>query len=262
MLDTHKYENERSFSVQGYLDTGSPQVNRVRRLFVAADEPVHRLSKEIMIDAQAPSRPSTEARRQQIQDAAAACFRRSGFHGASMAEIAKTANLSVGQIYRYFENKEAIIAAIVEQDMADKREKFAEFYETQGDMALYMVENCAGAIDKFWDKERAALMLEVLAEAARNPKIAAILHRRDEEEHQLTEQFRQRIRRKGWSEEETELRGELISMLFDGMASRSINSNMDPARLAPVLKKVMGAILGVDDPPHGPCPNDLASNET
>lgn len=214
-----------------------------------------------MIDLTAPSRPSTEARRQQIQDAAATCFRRSGFHGASMQEIARTANLSVGQIYRYFENKEAIIAAIVEQDLADKREKFAEFYETTGDMAQYMVENCAGAIDKFWDRERAALMLEVLAEAARNPKVAAILHKRDEQEHELTVQFRQRIRRKGWSEEETELRGELIGMMFDGMASRSINSNIDPARLEPVLKKVMAEILGVDEPPHHPCPNDLAAND-
>ena len=202
-----------------------------------------------MIDAPAPTRPSVEERRQQIQDAAAACFRRSGFHGASMAEIAKAANLSVGQIYRYFENKEAIIEAIVEQDLAEKREKFAEFYEAPGDMAEYMVENCAGAIDKFWDKERAALMLEVLAEAARNPRVAAILHRRDEQEHELTELFRQRIRRPGWSEEETELRSELIGMLFDGMASRSINSDIDPTRLAPVLKKVMAAILGLEDPP-------------
>ncbi|MDB5469091.1 MAG: TetR/AcrR family transcriptional regulator [Caulobacter sp.] len=179
-----------------------------------------------------------------------------------MAEIAKAANLSVGQIYRYFENKEAIIEAIVEQDLADKREKFVEFYETPDDMARYMVENCAGAIDKFWDKDRAALMLEVLAEAARNPKVAAILHRRDEQEHEMTGLFRQRIRRKGWSEEETELRAELIGMMFDGMAARSINSDIDPARLEPVLKKVMGAILGVEDPPHSPCPNDMASNKT
>ena len=201
-----------------------------------------------MIDAQSPSRPTTEARRQQIQDAAAACFRRSGFHGASMQEIARTANLSVGQIYRYFENKEAIIEAIVEQDLADKREKFAEFYETSEDLAEHMVESCAAAIDKFWDRERAALMLEVLAEAARNPKVAAIVHRRDEQEHDLMALFRQRIRRPEWSEEETELRSELIGMLFDGMASRSINSHIEPTRLEPVLKKVMAAILGVEVP--------------
>jgi AcrR family transcriptional regulator len=55
-----------------------------------------------------------------------------GFHGASMADIAKAAGLSVGQIYRYFENKEAIIAAIVAQDLAEMREKFAEMESQPG----------------------------------------------------------------------------------------------------------------------------------
>lgn len=32
------------------------------------------------------------------------------------------------------------------------------------------------------------------------------------------------------------------------MASRSINSGIDPTRLEPVLKKVMAAILGVEVP--------------
>jgi len=77
-------------------------------------------------EANTPCRPTPEARRQQILDAACDCVRQAGFHGASMAEIAKAAGLSVGQIYRYFENKEAIIAAIVAQDLAEMREKFAE----------------------------------------------------------------------------------------------------------------------------------------
>ncbi len=50
-------------------------------------------------------RPTVESRRQQILDAACDQVRQSGFHGASMADIARAAGLSVGQIYRYFENK-------------------------------------------------------------------------------------------------------------------------------------------------------------
>ena len=41
-------------------------------------------------------------------------------------DIVKAAGLSVGQIYRYFENKEAMVAAIVAQDLAEMREKFAK----------------------------------------------------------------------------------------------------------------------------------------
>ena len=35
---------------------------------------------------------------EQVLDAAAACFRRRGFHGASMAEISREAGMSVGHI--------------------------------------------------------------------------------------------------------------------------------------------------------------------
>ena len=202
-----------------------------------------------MSDTAPHSRPSIEGRRQQIQDAAALCFRRSGFHGASMAEIARTANLSVGQIYRYFENKEAIIEAIVEQDTEEKRVKFAEFLSAPGDITEYLIDNCVDAIDRFWDPERAALMLEVLAEAARNPRVAAILQKRDAEERLLNAEFRQRIQKPEWSEEETEIRAELMGMLFEGMAVRSINNpHIDPEKVAPVLKVVMSAIFGVARP--------------
>ena len=51
-------------------------------------------------------------RRSQILDAALVCFAKHGFHQASMHDISAEAGISVGLIYRYFENKEAVIAAI------------------------------------------------------------------------------------------------------------------------------------------------------
>src|SRR3990167_10243637 len=123
----------------------------------------------------APKRADAEARRQQIVDAASACARRAGFHGASMAEIAQAAGLSVGKIYRYFENKEAIIAAIVDQDLAEMREKFAEMEEAGGSLVDAIVDRRFEALDRHYDPDYAALMLEVLAEAARNPRGAAIV---------------------------------------------------------------------------------------
>ncbi|HCN8485381.1 TPA: helix-turn-helix transcriptional regulator, partial [Escherichia coli] len=41
-------------------------------------------------------------RQDEIINAARRCFRRCGFHAASMSQIASEAQLSVGQIYRYF----------------------------------------------------------------------------------------------------------------------------------------------------------------
>ena len=61
-------------------------------------------------------------------DAAAICFRNHGFHGASMAQISKTAGMSPGHIYHYFDNKEAIIAAIVERDMEEMMEWTGQYF--------------------------------------------------------------------------------------------------------------------------------------
>src|SRR3989449_11062239 len=54
----------------------------------------------------------------QILDAAVVCFAKRGFHQASMHDISAEAGISVGLIYRYFANKEAVIAA-----MADRHKK-------------------------------------------------------------------------------------------------------------------------------------------
>lgn len=52
-------------------------------------------------------------RQDEIINAARQCFRASGFHGASMSQIAAEARLSVGQIYRYFASKDAIIEEMI-----------------------------------------------------------------------------------------------------------------------------------------------------
>ena len=57
------------------------------------------------------------AQRERILRAAKHCFVEHGFHAASMADIAKTAEMSAGLIYRYFESKGAIVLAIVDRQM-------------------------------------------------------------------------------------------------------------------------------------------------
>lgn len=54
------------------------------------------------------------ARREHLLDTARKLFVEQGFHRTGMAQIALASGIKVGQIYRDFENKEAIIAAICE----------------------------------------------------------------------------------------------------------------------------------------------------
>jgi AcrR family transcriptional regulator len=195
-------------------------------------------------DANTTPRPTPEARRQQILDAACDCVRQAGFHGASMAEIAKAAGLSVGQIYRYFENKEAIIAAIVAQDLAEMREKFAEMESRPGDLVEAMTEHLPEAVDKCFDLGRAALTLEVLAEASRNPKVAAILRAADEQERVYAQAMLDRSRKPEWSDAEFQARCEAVGLLFDGMIIRAVNHpDTDRGALAGVLSATIRQLL-------------------
>lgn len=111
-----------------------------------------------------------ELRRQQILDAAAECFRKSGFHGASMSEIAKSFGMSAGHIYNYFESKEAIIEAMIKRDLDQALERIAKI---QGEKDI--LKAMLGTVDEGVQRriERSELDTEILAEAARNPKVAA-----------------------------------------------------------------------------------------
>lgn len=53
--------------------------------------------------------PRTNERRVEILRAAAACFHRRGYHGASVEEIAKALQMTKGNLYYYFEDKEEIL---------------------------------------------------------------------------------------------------------------------------------------------------------
>src|SRR6476646_6828472 len=70
---------------------------------------------------QIPAEPSLD-RRSQILEAAMLCFAKHGFHQTSMHDISAEAGISVGLIYRYFKNKEEVIAALAaehKKDIAD-----------------------------------------------------------------------------------------------------------------------------------------------
>ncbi|XBS69257.1 TetR/AcrR family transcriptional regulator [Acerihabitans sp. KWT182] len=114
-----------------------------------------------------------EERRDQIIDAARICFSQHGFHGAGMAEIASLSQLSVGQIYRYFTNKEAIIEEIVRRIV---KHRLKLMWDHDNDLNQ-LADNLAS--QRLLDGEDAqinqGLMLEIAAEATRNPQVESIL---------------------------------------------------------------------------------------
>jgi AcrR family transcriptional regulator len=183
-----------------------------------------------------------------VLDAAADCFRRRGFHAASMAEIAKTAGMSPGHIYNLFENKDDIIAAIVERDCQDILTRIAEFRQA-GDLLEQMLAGTEEAIDEHSQAAEAALQLEVLAEASRNPKLAAVV----QQSQALVNAKAQELIRQSLGEhagrvpdEEIQGRALMLGALFNGLTALGVR---DPAMsqrvpaMAPVMRRVLQVLL-------------------
>ena len=118
-------------------------------------------------------------RRKQVLDAAACCFSRHGFHGASMAEISKTAGMSAGHIYNYFDSKDAIIAAFVEQNMARVSNIMHDLAQRE-DPLQAMIDDVEERVQECLDPSIWAVPLEIHSEASRNPKIAATMQAADQ----------------------------------------------------------------------------------
>lgn len=126
-----------------------------------------------------PGLERAESRRKQVLDAAACCFSRSGFHGASMAEISKAAGMSAGHIYNYFDSKDAIIFAFVEQNM-ERVSVLMQDLAQQDDPLQSLIDNAGDHVREAMDRTVWALPMEIFSEASRNPVIAAKLHESDQ----------------------------------------------------------------------------------
>ncbi|WP_422014164.1 TetR/AcrR family transcriptional regulator [Roseateles sp.] len=188
------------------------------------------------------------ARRQQVLDAAAEAFRRRGFHAASMAEIAKTAGMSPGHIYNLFENKDDIIAAIVERDCVDLLGRIAELQQ-EDDVLNKMLGETERAIDESAQVADAALELEVLAEASRNPRLAAVVHQAEALVNQKAQDLvRQSLGAAADALPAGEIQGRalLLAALFNGLTALSVRqpalSQQVPA-MAPVMRRMLRVLL-------------------
>lgn len=119
-----------------------------------------------------------DLQRDRILTAAQACFIEHGFHSASMASIASTAEMSAGLIYRYFASKNEIIVAIIERQLALLRAQIAEL-EGPCDLAAVLADKFGAGCPQRAHGLSPALFLEMSAEATRDEAVAAALHEFD-----------------------------------------------------------------------------------
>jgi TetR/AcrR family transcriptional regulator, repressor for uid operon len=123
------------------------------------------------------SQPQTESgsdRRTQILDAALVCFAKRGFHQASMHDISAEAGISVGLIYRYFENKDAVISA-----MADRHKKEIHEVLERAKQAPTLLESLEILFTAHCCEDApqvvSAFVVDLYAEASRNQHVADLV---------------------------------------------------------------------------------------
>ncbi|HEX2605136.1 MAG TPA: TetR/AcrR family transcriptional regulator [Oxalicibacterium sp.] len=117
-----------------------------------------------------------DKKRLDVLRAAAKCFRRHGFHQASMQQICAETGLGPGAVYRYFTGKEAIIEAMVEDERRQARAILLQLRDAES-----LPQALCAATRQFAERYRAGgdagLMTEVYAEGMRSKRIGAVLRK-------------------------------------------------------------------------------------
>jgi len=119
-------------------------------------------------------------RKNEIIDAAEACFLRRGFHQSTMQDICRESGLSPGAIYRYFKSKNDIIAAVIARSterQAALIEQARDSYSRAAQALEVIGEYFFGNLEREGMERFAAMELEVWSEALRNAELRAT-HRR------------------------------------------------------------------------------------
>jgi AcrR family transcriptional regulator len=112
---------------------------------------------------------TAEDRSHEILASIRQAFAEKGFDGASMQDLARAAGMSVGNFYRYFPSKAAIVQAMCGLDLAEIQRDFSEIQSSDAPMACLRDK----ILSHFGEdgKKDGQLWAEITAAAIRKPEI-------------------------------------------------------------------------------------------
>lgn len=125
-----------------------------------------------MVSMSQAAHSSSDGRAGDILDRIAGTFARKGFENSSMQDLASAAGMSVGNFYRYFPSKLALLAALVDhctRDIIASFEAIRHSAHPVATMRAVLHEHLFGTSD-----EEAALWIHIDAAAVLHPEIAAV----------------------------------------------------------------------------------------
>jgi AcrR family transcriptional regulator len=188
--------------------------------------------KDDSMDASVASTASKRA--SDILDQVKSVFARNGFEGASMQDLAQATQMSVGNFYRYFSSKDAIVTALVKRDLEEIEAVFDAVRNATDPGATFMTL-LRHQIETL-SFEKAALWSQVQAASYRCPEIAELMRTMDDTVRTNVVEALVRIHGDDSAEAATifETRAHLMMLLVHGFAQRKFCAGdaIDPDQTA------------------------------
>jgi TetR/AcrR family transcriptional repressor of uid operon len=185
-----------------------------------------------------------EEKRRQILEAAGRCFARSGFRGASISEICGEAKMSPGHLYHYFANKEAIIGAMTESGLQHAAQRVGEMTAQEDVLQALLAELTQVKAKR--GRAKSGLMLEMVAEAGRNPAIATILRHHHRALRDLLADYLREGQHRGQVDRrlDADLAAALLLGVFDGVSALGIKDpTFDMEKGTELLQEMIARFL-------------------
>jgi TetR/AcrR family transcriptional repressor of uid operon len=167
--------------------------------------------------------------RDRILAAARQLFSSQGFHQTPVSELAIKASVSVGQIYRLFKDKNAVILAIVSDSSELKAGAFDNVLKAVDAGTMSIREAFVQLATRSLSETEESLSFEILAEAYRNPEVA-------DQIGEICERYRSIVRKMAvianptLSEESLDGAEEVLLGLLFGLGHRTLSRPRLPIR--------------------------------
>ena len=188
--------------------------------------------------------PQVEPRALEILEGVRRAFAEKGFDGASMLDLARACGMSVGNFYRYFPSKAAIVAALITRDLAEVEAQFGAIIQSDDPMATLRM-----ALHQRIEQDQCAgdgqLWAEITAAAIRKPEIGAAALQMEETITALLASIFARVTRRPLDEARQRYQGQaqVLVMLVKAMAMRTAQSGPAQPALAAQVVLLVDRIL-------------------
>jgi AcrR family transcriptional regulator len=191
--------------------------------------------------------------RERLLAAARSVFARSGFHGASVEEIASEAGFSTGALYSNFEGKEDLFLVLMEIEIAEHARVLSEAVRARASVA----ERAAGGARQWMttierEPELLLLLMEFWAYGVRDPQVRGkVAERFAQMRRTLTELIVDGVRD---FDLELTVPAEHLAIAIDALADGIARQKLADPEAIPddLMGRILGLLLaGATRPPEG-----------